>query len=110
MKKTLLAVLVFLACGTLASAQDSSMSSHDTMSTNGMMNHGMNHHNYLQMKDGKMMVVRNGSSSVMTHSMTLRNGTVVMTDGTVKMKNGHTETLTDGQCVYMNGTVGKSKM
>lgn len=105
------AVLVFLACGTMASAQDSSMSSHDTMSTNGMMSHnGMNHHNYLEMKNGKMTVVRNGNSTDMTHSMTLRNGTVVMTDGTVKMKNGHTEMLTDGQCVYMNGTVGKSKM
>jgi hypothetical protein len=35
-------------------------------------------------------------------------GTIVMTDGTVKMKSGKTKMMKDGDCVYMDGKMTKS--
>jgi hypothetical protein len=37
--------------------------------------------------------------------MKMKNGTMVMSDGSVKMKNGKTMQLKDGDCVMMDGTV-----
>ena len=41
--------------------------------------------------------------------MTLENGTMVTTDGTVMMKNGEKMMFKDGQCVDMMGMVMKDK-
>jgi len=41
----------------------------------------------------------------MAKTMTMKNGTMVMADGKVKMKNGKTMLLKNGQCVDMNGTI-----
>ena len=62
------------------------------------------------MEDGKMMSMMHGTKMEMEHDTTLKNGTEVMTDGTVKMKNGKTTMLKNGDCVYMNGTVAHHTM
>jgi hypothetical protein len=59
----------------------------------------------IMMKDGKLMVEKNGTTSEMAQDMTLNNGTVVMKDGTVKTKEGKTMKLKDGQCIYMDGKI-----
>ncbi len=46
----------------------------------------------------------------MDKDMTMKNGTMVMTDGSVKMKNGKKMMMKDGQCVYMDGKMGMMKM
>jgi len=57
------------------------------------------------MKDGKMVMEKNGTTTDMTQDVTLSNGTVVMKDGTVKTKDGKTMTLKEGQCVYTDGKI-----
>ena len=61
----------------------------------------------IMMQDGTPMVMKGGQSTALTDQMTLPNGTMVMTDGTVKMKNGTTKTMKEGECIYMDGTMGK---
>ncbi len=41
--------------------------------------------------------------------MTLDNGTMIMANGSVKMKDGTTTTLKDGDYVTMDGTIGQHK-
>ena len=72
------------------------------------MNHKMK--DCVMMKDGKMMVTKDGKTMAMDQTMTMRNGTTVMSDGTVKMKNGTTKMLKDGDCVYMDGKMTSMKM
>jgi hypothetical protein len=64
----------------------------------------------MMMKDGKMMVVKDGKTMSMNMDMTLGNGTMVMKDGTVKMKDGSTQMLKEGQYIDKNGKVGMMKM
>lgn len=64
----------------------------------------------MMMKDGKMMMMKNGETMPMTDDMTLTNGTMVMKDGTVKMKNGKEMMMKDGDCMYMDGKMKKMKM
>ena len=64
----------------------------------------------VMMKDGKMMVMKNGQTKDMDKDMTLGNETTVMKDGTVKMKGGKTMMMKDGDCIYMNGKTSKMKM
>lgn len=73
---------------------------------------GMHKHmkDCVMMEDGKMMSMMNGKTMPMEQDMTMKNGTQVMTDGTVKMKNGKTMTLKNGDCVYMDGTVAHHSM
>ncbi|SHF99149.1 DUF6799 domain-containing protein [Flavisolibacter ginsengisoli] len=78
-----------------------------TMKSTGMHKHMKD---CVMMEDGKMMSMMNGKTMPMEQDMTMKNGTQVMTDGTVKMKNGKTMTLKNGDCVYMNGTVAHHSM
>lgn len=64
----------------------------------------------VMMKDGKMMVMKNGQTKDMDKDMALGNGTTVMKDGTVKMKGGKTMMMKDDDCIYMNGKMSKMKM
>ncbi|MHA4807844.1 DUF6799 domain-containing protein [Flavitalea flava] len=43
----------------------------------------------VMMKDGMMMEMKAGKTKVMDHDMTMTNGTMVMKDGTCKMKYNH---------------------
>ena len=97
MKKLLILFAAFLISAG-AYAQDTSK--HKT--TTGKSTHMKD---CIMMKDGKLMVEKNGTTSEMAADMTLSNGTVVMKDGTVKTKEGKTMKLKDGQCIYMDGKI-----
>jgi hypothetical protein len=97
MKKLLiLLAAVFFAAG--LHAQDTSKSK----MTSGKSSHMKDCY---MMKNGKMVMEKNGTTSDMTEDVTLSNGTMVMKDGTVKTKDGKTITLKDGQCVYTDGKI-----
>jgi hypothetical protein len=60
---------------------------------------------HAMMKDGKMYIVKVDVETIMKSDMTLKNGTVIMTDGTVKWKNGKSVKLTNGERVDMEGHI-----
>ena len=86
---------------------------HDSMMQSGTQNmngmHGMNGQmrDCIMMMNGKVMVMRNGQHTLLTQNMRLANNSVVMPDGTVQMANNTTHKLKNGECVYMDGTLGK---
>lgn len=55
------------------------------------------------MKDGGMMVVKDGHTMPMEHAMTMSDGTKVTKKGKVVMKDGKTMTLKNGDMVMMDG-------
>ena len=72
---------------------------------------GAMHHNMMKdccmMKDGEMMMMKNGKCVKMEHDMTMKNGTICKADGSCTMKDGKTMTMKDGECMYMDGKMGK---
>ena len=66
-------------------------------------------HDGVIMRDGKLLMMKNGQTTQLTTDLTLDNGTVVMANGTVKMKDGTTSTLKEGDWVGMDGTIGNVK-
>jgi hypothetical protein len=58
--------------------------------------------NCMMMKDGKMMTMM-----AMDKTMTMKNGAMVMTDGSVKMKDGKTMKMANGDCMDMDGNTMK---
>ncbi len=59
------------------------------------------------MKDGKMMVRKNGETMPMTMDMTMSNGTKVMMDGKVMMVDGTSRRMMDGEAMTMDGKMTK---
>ena len=96
---------VAMSCSAMAQAKMSDTSMHK-MSHKSM--HNMD--SSVMMMDGKMMTMMHGKSVPIKHAMTMKNGTMVMPDGMVKMKGGKTMTLKEGQCVMMDGEVTKMPM
>ena len=88
MKKQILIVAMLMAGG-VAMAQNA-------MSNDGVM-----------MKDGKMMVAKDGKSMPMTTEMTMSDGTKVMKDGTVMKKDGTKMTMKNGDTMDMSGMMKK---
>jgi hypothetical protein len=78
--------------------------------TNDKMSHEKSMKHYYEMKNGKMMEIREGKTSAMTNDVNLENGSMLMTNGTVKMKDGSTKKVKEGDCVYMDGKIEKMKM
>ena len=62
------------------------------------------------MKDGKMMVMKNGKTMPMEKDMTMKNGTKCMTNGECTMKNGKKMMMKEGDCMEMSGKMGKCSM
>ncbi len=62
---------------------------------------------HLMMKDGKMMVMKEGKSMMMKEEMTLKDGTKVMMDGTVMMKDGKKMMMKDNDMIMMDGKMMK---
>jgi hypothetical protein len=62
------------------------------------------------MKDGKMMVMKNGKTMPMEKSMVMKNGTTCMTNGECTMKNGSKMQMKNGDCMEMSGKMCKDKM
>jgi hypothetical protein len=58
----------------------------------------------VMMKNGKMMMMKDGKPiGPMEHEMTMGNGTTVMMDGTMKMKDGKETHMKDGQIMMLDG-------
>lgn len=55
------------------------------------------------MKDGRLVVVKNGKESDMKEDVILGNGTVITMDGMVKTKEGKTIRLNNGESIDANG-------
>ncbi|KAA9034535.1 hypothetical protein FW778_22120 [Ginsengibacter hankyongi] len=103
MKKVLIALFALgLTSGSFA--QDS---------TNGMSNmsqmHTMQNADGVIMKNGKVLQRRAGQVAVLTQNLVLADGTTVMPAGTVKMKDGTTITMQEGDYFKMDGTKGNVK-
>jgi len=106
--KKLLFLLGIIAIANDVFAQDSSMNMQDT----GMSKMSHMKKNCYLMKDGQMMILKHGDTTMMKtmdKSVTLNNGATVMTDGTVKMADGTTKMLKEGWYVDMDGKMGKMK-
>jgi len=57
----------------------------------------------VMMKDGKMMVEKNGKAMKMHHTMTMADGTKIMSSGKVMMKDGKTMMMKEGEMMTMDG-------
>lgn len=64
----------------------------------------------VRMVNGKIMKVNpDGTTTALTKEMTLQNGVIIMADGTVKMKDGKTVQLKEGECLTQSGQVKSKK-
>lgn len=81
----------------------------DKMDKTDKMKHEKTHDGVM-MKDGKMMVMKNGETMEMAEEMKMNNGTMVMKDGSVKMKDGKTMMMKDGEMMDMKGKMHTMKM
>jgi 2-keto-4-pentenoate hydratase/2-oxohepta-3-ene-1,7-dioic acid hydratase in catechol pathway len=92
--------LFFFAFGT-ASAQTESMTApkENTLPADTTMKE------FVSMQAGQMIYVANNKTSKMSKDMTMSDGTVVKTNGTVITKDGKKIELHEGDRVYMNGKI-----
>jgi len=54
------------------------------------------------MKDDQLMVSKNGVSTKVNKSITLKDGTVILANGTVKMPDGNTMKLKNGESISLS--------
>ena len=101
MKKVLVAIFA-LTLTTGVFAQDSSSMK--------MVRPSEKDHSGVMMKNGKVMVMKDGQVSTLNDNITLSNGTVVMANGTAKMSDGTMVTMQEGDYFKMDGTKGSMKM
>jgi hypothetical protein len=59
----------------------------------------------VMMRDGKMMVKRNGRILPMEEDIAIFDGTRVMMDGTVMMTDGIARTMMEGEAITMDGRI-----
>ena len=59
------------------------------------------------MKDGKVMMIKEGKSMPLDKELTLSNGSKVTVDGTVTMKDGTKMVMKDGDMMTMDGEMVK---
>jgi hypothetical protein len=60
---------------------------------------------YCLMKDGNMLMVKDGVMRPMTATVTMGDGSLCMPDGTCQSTQGRTTMLREGQSKMMDGTV-----
>jgi hypothetical protein len=60
-----------------------------------------------KIRDGKKVVMHEGTQ--ITADVTLDNGTVIRTDGTVVLQNGTRRTLQEGECIDKGGVISGEK-
>ena len=63
----------------------------------------------VHMKDGKMMMMKDGKEISMAKNMTMKDGTLVRKDGSI-VKEGKKMQLSDGDMMTMDGTIKKGAM
>lgn len=95
--------MIFLAAATIGLNAAAQHEGH-TQKTTDQINHTKEH---LMMKDGKMMHIKDDKTMELTSDMQLSNGTTVTKDGTLKMKDGKTHMMKEGEMIYMDGKMGK---
>ena len=108
MKKLLILITALALSSTAFSQEKMGMKKGMKMGKMGQ-NMDMNK-DHIMMMDGKMQMMKKGEKMSMDKDMVLSNGTTVMTDGTMKTKNGETMTMKEGDVIYMNGKMGRMKM
>ena len=57
------------------------------------------------MRDGRMLIVRNGKLRPMDLDMTMEDGTQVTTKGSVMRPNGTVHQMQDGEVINMKGEI-----
>lgn len=101
MKKIFIIILsVFISVGVVAQEKMAAMQDLKMKQTK----------DHVMMKDGKMMLIKDGKMVMMYEDMTMANGTVVSSDGTIKTKGGKTRMLLNGDIVDMKGKVTSKKV
>jgi hypothetical protein len=58
-----------------------------------------------EMKNGKIMQMKEGSTTEILGETTLENGAVLTKDGVIKMPDGSTRQVKEGECVNMDGKI-----
>ena len=104
---TAVLVAVFLAAGPVLADDMKSSDMNMKQDAGTMKKH--NKKDCVMMKDGKMMVMKDGQTMPMDSDMTMTDGSMVMKDGTMMMKDGSKMMLKDGDRVGMDGKMMKSK-
>ncbi len=72
-----------------------------------LFNGRMTKREHLMLKDGKMIVVKNGKAMPLEKDITLENGTKVTADGTITLKDGKTSKVGETDMILMDGTMAK---
>jgi hypothetical protein len=97
-----LCALTFTA---VAFAQDSTSTSNVTVQKNAMQKNETG----VIMKDGKLLMMKDGQTTQLTSDLTLDNGAIVTADGNIKSKDGTVTTLKEGEYVTMEGMLSSTK-
>lgn len=59
----------------------------------------------VMMKNGKLMMVKNGKKTLMDHEMSMNNGTKVLSNGMIMKKDGTKMMMKEGQYMNMAGNL-----
>jgi hypothetical protein len=60
---------------------------------------------FVTMKDGKVLTMRNGNLTPLAEETILPDGTRVQVDGTVVMNDGSSRAMMEGETLYMGGRI-----
>lgn len=104
-------VVVFIAIicfGKIASAQTDSIPTTGDTAMHKMKTHEGHKGAYVTLQGGVVMIVKEGKAMRLDKDKTLKDGTVVMVDGTVKNANGNSSKLKEGDKIYLDGTKGSA--
>ena len=66
---------------------------------------GKSHPDGVMLQNGKMMMVKNGQTTILDHDMNMSNGTKIMSNGTCIKKDGTKIMLKEGQHIDMFGNM-----
>ncbi len=118
MKKILWCFILSFAGASMATAQDTVP--HQKMERE----HGMTAHqdhkmmemehmkmgsDCVMLTNGELHVMKSGKKTAVKDPVALSNGAIIMPDGTVKMKDGSTKQLKEGECMSMDGKLMRMK-
>ncbi len=89
--------------GTNGSPAANRMNDEKTGATTSWPNKKQQQGDRIAMRNNKVYLTRKGKTTILTKSMQLKNGTVVMADGTLKLKDGSTMKLKNGEHIKLEG-------
>jgi LysM repeat protein len=64
---------------------------------------------YVTLQAGQVMLVKDNKAEKLATDLTLKDGTTVQTDGTVKKQDGSTIVMKEGDRLYVDGSLSMSK-